>query len=114
MRFDYLKPALGEVVDGLEDHEKIYALEQGQYLPIRTLQGERGNSAIYRCELTQQQRQMVADGADVLIEILHFGGPLAPSRVMLLNQTNFGQGESKETMAEWLIAQMKLATRTRE
>ena len=107
MRFDYLIPAQGPVVDGLEDNEKIYALEQGEYLPIRTLPGENGASAIYRCELTLQQRQMIADGADVLVEIVHFGGPLAPSRVMLLNQQNFNENESKERMAHWFGAQTK-------
>jgi hypothetical protein len=107
MRFDYLNPAQGPVVDGLEDHEKIYALEQGQYLPIRTLPGEGGASAIYRCELSKEQRQMVAEGADVLVEILHFGGLLAPSRVMLLNQQNYGEYESRILMAEWFVVQTK-------
>lgn len=113
MRFDYLKPSLGPVVDGLEDHEKIYALEQGEYLPIRTLIGEGGRSAIYRCELTPSQRAMVSAGADVLVEILHFGGPLAPSRVMLLNQQqDYGEGESQKTLVRWLSAQMKIVKRT--
>jgi hypothetical protein len=107
MRFDYLKPATDAVIDGLEDYEKIYALEQGEYVPLRTLPAENGTSAIYRCELTVEQRQMIADGADVLVEILHFGGPLAPSRVMLLNQQNFQEGESKQLLAEWFCAQTK-------
>lgn len=112
MRFDYLKPALGPVVDGLEDSEKIYALEQPEYLPLRTLIGEHGQSAIYRCELTKEQRQMIAEGADVLVEILHYGGPMAPSRVMLLNQQDVKDNESK--LAEWLIAQMKIAEKAQK
>jgi hypothetical protein len=108
MRFDYLKPALGPVVDGLEDYEKIYALEQGEYLPIRTLPAEGGASAIYRCELTLEQREMVASGADVLIEILHLGGPLVPSRVMLLNQKNLSEGESKEALSDWFRVQTRI------
>lgn len=107
MRFDYLKPAVGPVVDGLEDHERIVALEQGQYIPLRTLPGEGGMTAIYRCELTAEQRQMVADGADVLVEIMTFRGPMAPSRVMLLNQANLKEGESKELLAQWFGAQTK-------
>jgi hypothetical protein len=109
MRFDYLKPSIGPVVDLLEDHEKIYALDQPEYTPLRTLPGEDGMSAIYRCDLTPEQRQMIADGADILVEILHFKGPLAPSRVMLLNQQNLdvGKGESKESLAEWFGAQTK-------
>lgn len=110
-RFDYLNPAQEAVVEGLEDHEKIYALEQGQYLPLRTLSGEGGASAIYRCQLTDEQREMVAAGADILVEILHFGGPMAPSRVMLLNQRDY-EGEEQSNMARWLAAQMKLRLRT--
>jgi hypothetical protein len=106
-RFDYLAPTIGPVVDGLEEREKIYALEQGEYLPLRTLPGENGASAIYRCELTSEQRQMVADGADVLVEIVHFGGPLAPSRVMILNQQNLQDGESKDNLARWFSVQTK-------
>ena len=95
-------------MDGLEDHEKIYALEQMEhYAPVRTLPGENGQSAIYRCDLTPEQRQMIADGADVMVEILHFGGPLAPSRVMLINQTAFGEHELKEAMARWFAVQTK-------
>jgi hypothetical protein len=114
MRFDYLAPAQGPVVDGLEDHEKIYALEQGEYLPLRTLLGEEGTSAIYRCELSQEQRQMIADGADILVEIVHFGGPLAPSRVMLLNQQNLKESESKEQLITWFQAQTKSPTRIKD
>lgn len=106
-RFDYLNAAVGPVVDGLEDFEKIYALEQAEYIPIRTLPGEDGKSAIYRCELTPDQRAMIADGADVLVEIVHFGGPIAPSRVMLINQKDFGPDESKSNMASWFAAQTK-------
>lgn len=104
MQFDYLMPAQGPVVEGLEDSEKIYALEQGEYLPLRTLRGEHGASAIYRCELTEHQRKMIAEGADVLVEILHFGGPLAPSRVMILNQHD----DSNGALAKWFVAQAKI------
>jgi hypothetical protein len=106
MRFDYLVPAQGPVIDGLEDHEKIYALEQGQYLPLRTLPGENGNSAIYRCELTAEQRKAVSEGADFLIEILHYGGLLAPTRVMILNQQGLSE-EEKELLPQWFAAQTK-------
>lgn len=108
MKIDYLKPAIGEVVEGLEDHEKIYALEQGQYVPLRTLLGEHGKSAIYRCELTAEQRAMVAAGADVLVEILTFGGPLAPSRVMLIDQGAVDDSR-RPYWLNWLKAQLKLA-----
>ena len=106
MRFDYLTPAQGPVVDLLEDHETIIALEQGEYLPLRTLPGENGLSLIYRCELTPEQRMMIAAGADVLVEILTFRGPLAPSRVMLLNQRDL-DGDEKARLAYYFKAQTK-------
>ena len=107
-RFAYLEPAIGPVINGLEGHEKIYALEQmAEYKPIRTLLGEHGRSSIYRCELTSEQRAIIAAGGDVLIEILHFGGPLAPSRVMVLNQSDI-QEQERGNLARWLTAQLKL------
>ena len=110
-RFDYLTPATGAVIEGLDDHEKIYALEQmGDYLPIRTLSGDAGRSAIYRLELSDDQRQIIGEGGDILVEILHYGGPLAPSRVMVLNQRNLTEEETRN-FARWLTAQLKLKRR---
>jgi hypothetical protein len=43
--FDYLSASIGPVVEGLEDYEKIYALDQPQYIPLRTLPGENGMAA---------------------------------------------------------------------
>lgn len=113
MRFDYLKPAIGEVVDGLEDHEKIYALDQAQYNPLRTLPGENGMSAISRWELTPDQRKMIADGADILLEVHHFGGPLAPVRMMVLDQTGLNDGE-KQHFASWMAGCLNLKVREKE
>jgi hypothetical protein len=111
-RFDYLSPAIGPVVEGLEDHENIYALEQmDQYLPLRTLCGESGSSAIYRVELTDEQRAIVAEGGDILVEILHFGGPMAPSRVMIMNQRGLTREESAN-LARWFTAQAKIMKRS--
>jgi hypothetical protein len=111
-RFDYLSPAIGPVVEGLEDFEKIYALEQmADYLPLRTLPGESGRSSIYRLELTEDQRRIVAEGADVLVEILHYGGPLAPSRVMLMNQSGLTNQE-RNNFKRWFAAQTKGPYRT--
>src|ERR1700679_3862555 len=81
--FEYLSASIGPVVEGLEDFEKIYALEQGQYIPLRTLPGENGNSCITRWELTDVQRKSIADGAYIMLEVMHFKGPLAPVRMMV-------------------------------
>jgi hypothetical protein len=84
--FDYLTSHDGPVVKGLEQHETVYAKEQPQYLSLRTLPGEDGNSAISRFHLTDAQRKAVAEGADIYLEILHFRGPLAPSRLMVMSE----------------------------
>lgn len=81
--FDFLSPYDGPVVPGLEQYEKVYAKDQPEYIPLRTLPGQQGISAIARMALTPKQRQAIAYGADIYIELLHFGGPLAPSRVMV-------------------------------
>lgn len=96
--FDYLNASIGPVVEGLEDFEKIYALEQGQYIPLRTLPAENGNSAITRWELTSEQRQAIADGADIMLEVLHFKGFLAPVRMMVAKPEG-------EMWKEWFCAQ---------
>ena len=86
--FDYLSASIGPVVEGLEEFEKIYALEQPQYIPLRTLPGENGKSAVTRWELSEDQRKMVAEGADIFLEVFHFGGPLAPVRMAVGKQEN--------------------------
>jgi hypothetical protein len=113
VKLEYLQPAQGPVIEGLEDHEKIIALEQPEYLPLRTLLGEKGKTAIYRCELTEEQRRMVATGADVLVEIFlvdvpHYGRQLSPSLVMILDQQYI---PSRDNFIEWITAQFKLLLR---
>jgi len=83
--FDYLTLHDGPVVGGLEQYETVFAKNQPQYLPMRTLPGENGNSAIARFHLTDEQRKAVADGADIYLELLHYKGPLAPSRLMVMS-----------------------------
>ena len=100
--FDYLSASIGPVVEGLEDFEKIYALEQAEYIPLRTLPGENGLSAITRWELTAKQREDVANGADVFLEVIHFCGPLAPVRLAIGKQEN-----DPLLWNEWFAAQTK-------
>ena len=94
--FDYLTLHDGPVVDGLEQHETVFAKNQPQYLPMRTLPGENGNSAISRFHLTDEQRKAVAEGADIYLEILHYKGPLAPSRLMIMSTPKSGASHFKE------------------
>jgi hypothetical protein len=113
--FDYLSPCQDAVVEGLEDFERIYALEQGCYLPLRTLPGkvkaplptrlttlpaQNSHSAITRWVPTPEQRKAIAEGADFFLEVVHFGGPLAPVRVAIGKQEN-----NQQLWNEWFCAQ---------
>lgn len=84
--FEYLNIHQGPVVNGLEAHEVVYAKDQPPYLPLPTLPAENGQSAISRWHLTDEQRKAVSDGADILLEIFHFGRALAPVRMMVTDQ----------------------------
>jgi hypothetical protein len=84
--FDTIEPYDGPVVVGLERFETVYAKNQPQYRPLRTLPARNGDSAIARFHLTDTQRKAIADGADIYLELLHFRGPLAPSLLMVMSE----------------------------
>ena len=79
---DYLQPRDGPVVDGLASHEVVYAKDQPEYNPLRTLRsdGPMGR-VISRWTLTPEQRKAVAEGADVFLELSTFHKPLQPIRI---------------------------------
>lgn len=101
--FDYLKLHDGPVVSGLEQHETVFAKDQPEYIPMRTLPGENGNSAIARFHPTEAQRKAIAEGADIYLEILHFRGPLAPSRLIVMSEPE----ESATHFKQWWRTQTK-------
>ena len=83
---DYLNPFNGPVVAGREAEEVIFAKDQPQYIPLRTLVYETyPNSGdirvMSRWTLTPEQRKAVAEGADVFLTCLTFGRPLQPVTV---------------------------------
>jgi hypothetical protein len=84
--FDFVEPHDGPVVVGLEKFETVYAKDQPQYRPLRTLPGHQGDSAIARFHFTDAQRKAIAEGADIYLELLHFRRPLAPSLLMVMSE----------------------------
>jgi hypothetical protein len=64
------------VVEGYERFEVTYAENQAEYTPLTTLRLETGLMSRWR--LTDVERQYIADGGDIFILQLHFGGPLQP------------------------------------
>ena len=105
--FDILKPHDGPVVVGLEQFEKVYAKDQPQYTPLRTLPGRNGESAIARFHLTDSQRKAIAEGADIYLELLHFRWPLAPSLLMVMSEPadtdNFRHWWKAQTQAPYSL-----------
>lgn len=80
--FDYLQPRNGPVVDGLEAQEVVYAKRSLEYAPLRTLVSSgRMGGVISRWTLTPQQRQAVAEGADIYLELSTFHEQLQPIRI---------------------------------
>lgn len=105
--FDIVKPHDGPVVVGLEQFETVYAKDQPQYQPLRTLPGRQGNSAISRFHFTDAQRKAISEGADIYLELLHFGGPLAPSLLMVMSEPadtyNFRAWWKSQTSAPYKV-----------
>jgi len=82
MKWEYLHPADRPVVDGLEKHEVVYAKNQPEYIPLRCLRANTGMSEVLsRWTLTPEQRKMVAEGADIFLELSTFGAPLHSIRI---------------------------------
>ena len=76
----FMHPRNGAVVDGMEDEEVVYAKDQPEYLPLRTLKSQSG-VVLSRWTLTEEQRQAIANGADVFLELHTFNKPLQPIRM---------------------------------
>lgn len=77
--FTYLQPKDGPVIDGLEAKEVVYAKDQPEYIPLRTLVGnDKQRRVLSRWSPTAEQRLAIADGADIYLQLLTFGKPLQP------------------------------------
>lgn len=80
--FSFLQPSNLPVVEELENHEVIYASNQHQYNPLRTLRGATESVPVLsRWKLSEEQMLALVQGADIYIEMLTFGNPLQPIRV---------------------------------
>src|SRR5690348_10524 len=75
----YLNPKNGPVIEGHEDREVVYAKDQPQYLPLRTLvSNDKDRRVLSRWQLTAEQRKAIAEGADIYLQLMTFGDPLQP------------------------------------
>lgn len=90
--FDYLSPKNGPVFEGLEHREVVYAKDQPEYIPLRTLvSAGTDRKVLSRWTFTDKQRQAIANGADIYLELSTFGRPLQPIRMIVSDgSTNDG------------------------
>jgi hypothetical protein len=59
--------------------EHVIALDQPEYLPLITLTvNEFGNSSLARYEFTDEERKLIAEGADLVVAEMLFGHPYTP------------------------------------
>jgi hypothetical protein len=56
--------------------EVVYGRDQPEYAALPTLRTER--SVLSRWKLTEDERRFIADGGDLFICMMNFGGPLLP------------------------------------
>lgn len=89
--FQYLQPAAGPVVPALQKHELQMGKGQPEYNVLRCLPGntEHGER-LSRWTLTQEQREAIAAGADIYIELCTFNQPMNPIRVAVATELNAG------------------------
>jgi hypothetical protein len=77
--FQFLQPADRPV---LAKHELVMGKDQPEYIPLRCLPGntERGER-LSRWTLTPEQRKLIADGADIFLELWTYHQPMNPIRI---------------------------------
>ena len=76
---EYLQPKDGPVIAGLEGRERVFAKEQPEYIPLRTLVGvDSSGPVLSRWSPTAAQRAMIQQGKDIFLELLTFHTPLQP------------------------------------
>jgi hypothetical protein len=79
----WLQPAK-EPVLAVAIPEVVFAANQPQYNPLRVVVSEtRERRVLSRWTLTPEQRELVASGADIYLELMTFGEPLQPTRMAL-------------------------------
>jgi len=87
--FEYLNPANKPVIPGLEQFEVVYAKDQPEYLPLRTLRSRTDEGKVMsRWDLSPEQRHAIARGADVYLTLLTFQGPLQPLAIAVATDIN--------------------------
>lgn len=100
--FRYLQPKDGPVFAGLESKEVVYAKDQPEYLPLRTLKSQADSGrVISRWSLTDEQRTAIANGADIFLMLMTFHFPLQPIQIVTGDGTEDLDWVKKTLLDEW-------------
>lgn len=84
---NYLRSKNGPVIPELEPLEIFLAKDQPEYNTLRVLRSsdEKGY-VMSRWQLTPMQKQLIADGTDIFLILLTFGGPPQPVQIAVAHE----------------------------
>lgn len=83
----YLKPANKPVVAEFASIEVVFGGSQKEYIALRALRSSGQNGDVLtRWTFTEEQRKAVADGADIFLNLMTFGQPLQPIRILVAHE----------------------------
>jgi len=83
-----MKPS-SPVIVGLEPYEIIFGEAQPEYQPLPALRSAGPEiSVMSRWELTPEEREMIANGADIFVSVWTFGRPYPPTLVRVMNKNS--------------------------
>lgn len=86
--FHYLRPA-PSIHPDLKQWEVIFAKDQPEYIPLAALRSRYENGKVMsRWPLSQEQRDAIASGADIYLELLTFNRPLQPIVLFVTDKLN--------------------------
>jgi hypothetical protein len=68
--------AISPVIPGSEEFEVVYAKDQPEYNALPVLRTDK--TLVSRWKFSEEEREMIANGADLFICVMHFGQPLQP------------------------------------
>lgn len=91
------------VVQGLEEHEVVYAKDQPQYMPLPTLRSPDGR-VMTRWSFSPEEREAISKGADLYLTMHTFNGPLQPVQLQVIQLHDAGE------LARWFRAELELPT----
>jgi len=96
---EFLEIHDGPVIPGLEDYEVVYAKDQPQYRPLRVLRANAADRQVFsRWTPTPEQRQRIAEGADIYLAIVTYGGPLQPVSLFIAEESDLDPVESAKAL----------------